>query len=110
MNVAILLWNALIEGGPTLEAARKKLLALPGATPVQIEELVATMSARKEELYPGARQLICNYDLTFTKKGANIRIASINLNPDGVEKTDVAGQLGAHLFPPPPVEATPGQP
>ena len=102
MNVAILLWNALIEGGPNLEAARKKLLALPGATPAQIEELIATMSARKEELYPSAKQLICNYDLNFTKKGANIRIASVNLNPEGVEKTNIAEQLGV-----PPAPASP---
>mgnify|MGYP000848145446 CR=1 FL=1 len=100
LNVAILLWNAIIEGEAALEGAKKKLLGLPGASAEQVDELVATMTARKQELYPEARQLVCDFTLNFTKKGASIRVASVNLAPKGVEKTDLAAQLGA--APPPP--------
>ncbi|MDR2844488.1 MAG: hypothetical protein LBV28_00135 [Puniceicoccales bacterium] len=95
MNVAILLWNAIIEGETNVKTAREKLVALPGATPEQIEELITTMTARKAELYPDAKQLVCDYTLDFTKHGARISVASINLTPPGVEKTEIAGQLGA---------------
>jgi hypothetical protein len=93
MNVAILIWNALIEGGPALDEAQKKLLSLPGASSEQIEELVATMSERKAELYPDVKQLIRNYDLTFTKHGTRIYVSAINIAPPGVEKTNLAASL-----------------
>ncbi|MDR2863327.1 MAG: hypothetical protein LBV54_05580 [Puniceicoccales bacterium] len=95
MNVAILLWNALIEGEAKQADAKEKLLALPGATAEQIEELITTMSARKAELYPDVKQLIYDYSLNFTRRGARIRVSSINVAPPGVETTDIAGQIGA---------------
>jgi hypothetical protein len=95
MNVAILIWNALIEGETSMKNAREKLLSLPGASPDQIEELVTTMSERKNELYPDVKQLIRDYDLNFTKHGTRIYVSSINIAPPGVEKTELAAQLGA---------------
>lgn len=87
MNVAVLLWNAIIEGGKALEAAKAKLLALPGSTPEQVEELVSAMSARKEEKYPQAKHLVMDFNLEFDKRGGlSVRIASMNLAPKGVEK------------------------
>ena len=95
MNVAILIWNALIEGNAAMATAKEKLLALPGASPEQIEELVAMMTERKTELYPDVKQLIRNYDLNFTKHGTRIYVSSINIAPPGVEKTEIAAQIGA---------------
>ncbi|MDR0536088.1 MAG: hypothetical protein LBG65_07080 [Puniceicoccales bacterium] len=95
MNVAILVWNAIINGEAALAAARAQLLKLPGASEEQIDDLLAIMTARKAELYPDVKQLIRDYKLNFTKHGANIRVASINIAPPGVEKTPVATQLGA---------------
>jgi hypothetical protein len=148
MNVAILVWNALIDDAPALAAvkekpadadatgnaadaaapadtapptaptaptaatapaasaavspltpaiddAKKKLAALPGATPEQIDELFDALAARKAELYPDVKQRIRDYTLNFTKRGARISVASINFTPPGVEKTDVAVRLGA---------------
>ncbi|MDR1497445.1 MAG: hypothetical protein LBS59_03395 [Puniceicoccales bacterium] len=95
MNVAILVWNALIDGEKAMSDAKEKLLALPGATPEQIEELTELLAARKTELYPDVKQLVRDYSLNFTKHGAKIRISSINIAPPGVEKTGIAAQLGA---------------
>jgi hypothetical protein len=95
MNVAILIWNALIEGEAAMTSAKEKLLGLPGASSEQIEELVTTMSERKTELYPDVKQLIRDYKLNFTKYGTRIYVSSINIAPPGVEKTDIAAQLGA---------------
>ncbi len=95
MNVAVLLWNSLIEGEKALASAKEKLLALPGAEPEQVDELIATMTARKQELYPDAKQVVCDFSLNFSKKGINIRVASMNIAPAGVEKTVAAEALGA---------------
>ncbi|MDR2980788.1 MAG: hypothetical protein LBV12_00920 [Puniceicoccales bacterium] len=110
MNVAVLLWNALIEGPAAIETAKQKLLALPGATAEQVEDLITTMTARKTELYPDIKQLVCDYSLNFTKKGANIRVASMNIAPPGVEKTDIAGKLGAVPAASPAPAPTPAEP
>ena len=91
MNVAVLLWNAFVEGDKALAAAREKLLALPGASEEQVEELVTTMAARKTEKYPDARHLVMDFTVGFDKRGGlSIRIASMNLAPKGVEKTTLA--------------------
>ncbi|MDR3228601.1 MAG: hypothetical protein LBT53_04225 [Puniceicoccales bacterium] len=95
MNVAILVWNALIDGGPAISKAREKLLGLPGANSEQIDELLAVLSERKATLYPNVKQLVNKYDLSFTKRGASIRLSAINVAPEGVEKTDMALLLGA---------------
>lgn len=88
MNVAVLLWNGLVEGGKALEAAREKLLALPGATAEQVTELVDTMQERKTTLSPDAKHLVMDFTVNFNKKGGlELRIASMNLAPKGVEKT-----------------------
>lgn len=88
MNVAVLLWNGLVEGGKALETAREKLLALPGATTEQVEELVTTMKERKETLFPEAKHLVMDFTVNFNKKGGlELRLASMNLAPKGVEKT-----------------------
>ncbi|MDR2512547.1 MAG: hypothetical protein LBD01_01935 [Puniceicoccales bacterium] len=95
MNVAILIWNAIIEGEAQIEVARQKLLKLPGATTTQIDELIQSMVARKAELYPDIKQIIRKYELEFGRRGTRIYVSSINLSPPGVEKTDIASQLGA---------------
>lgn len=95
MNVAILIWNAIIEGAAQLEEAQQKLLKLPGATASQIDELIQSMVARKAELYPDVKQIIRKYELEFGRRGTRIYVSSINLNPPGVEKTNIASQLGA---------------
>lgn len=87
MNVAILLWNGLVEGGKALDLAREKLLALPGATAEQVDELVTTMKERKETLFPEAKHLVMDFNVSFDKRGGlQIRIASMNVAPAGVEK------------------------
>jgi hypothetical protein len=95
MNVAILVWNALINGGSAVDDAKEKLRGLPGASSDQIDELFEALSARKTELYPDVKQLVRDYTLNFTKRGARISVASINIAPPGVEKTDIAAKLGA---------------
>jgi hypothetical protein len=87
MNVAVLIWNGLVEGGKALEASREKLLALPGATAEQVEELVATMRERKATLFPEAKHLVMDFSVSFDKRGGlQLRVASMNLAPKGVEK------------------------
>ena len=87
MNVAVLLWNGLVEGGKALATAREKLLALPGATAEQVEELVGTMKERKDTLFPDAKHLVMDFSVGFDKRGGlRIQIASMNLAPKGVEK------------------------
>ncbi len=87
MNVAVLLWNGLVEGGKALEGAREKLLALPGATAEQVDELVTSMGERKKELFPDARHLVMDFSVDFDKRGGlQLRVASMNLAPKGVEK------------------------
>lgn len=87
MNVAVLLWNGLVEGGKAVDSAREKLLALPGATAEQVDELVATMSERKTSLFPEARHLVMDFGVEFDKRGGlQLRVASMNIAPKGVEK------------------------
>ena len=87
MNVAVLLWNGLVEGGKAVDAAREKLLALPGATAEQVDELIATMKERKDTLFPEAKHLVMDFSVSFDKRGGlQIRIASMNVAPSGVEK------------------------
>ena len=90
MNVAVLIWNALVEGEKAIAAAKAKLLALPGSTAEQVDELITTMSERKAEKYESARHLIMDFTVDFDKRGGlSIRIATMNLAPKGVEKTAV---------------------
>jgi len=57
MNVAILIWNACIEGEAKVKEAKITLAKLPGASAEQVEELVTTMAARKTELYPEEKMI-----------------------------------------------------
>ncbi len=87
MNVAVLLWNGLVEGGKALETAREKLLALPGASAEQVDELVTSMRERKGTLFPDAKHLVMDFSVDFDKRGGlQLRVASMNLAPKGVEK------------------------
>ncbi|MDR1817484.1 MAG: hypothetical protein LBR07_04780 [Puniceicoccales bacterium] len=99
MNVAILLWNAAVEGPAAVAAARKTLLSLPSADPEQVAEIVDAMVARKEELYPNVRQVINDYSLTFNRRNALVRVVPFNLEPAGVEKSGIAGLLGPLVVP-----------
>ncbi len=91
MNVAILIWNATIEGEAKIEAAKKTLAALPGATETQIDELVSTMVKRKMEMYPDEKMIVTNFVLKFShRKGAQFRVTAVNINPEGVKKSDLS--------------------
>lgn len=91
MNVAILIWNAAIEGEEKIAAAKKTLAALPGATSTQVEELVTTMVARKNELFPEEKLSVTNFVLKFShRKGAQFRVSAVNINPEGVKKADLS--------------------
>jgi len=90
MNVAILIWNAAIEGEAKIKEAKATLAKLPGATAEQVEELVTTMVARKAELYPSDNLLVTNFILKFNhKRGAQFRVSAVNINPEGVKKADL---------------------
>ena len=94
MNVAILIWNAAIEGDAKIAEAKKKLAALPGATAEQVEELVTTMVARKTELYPEEKLSVTNFILKFPhRKGAQFRVSAVNINPEGVKKSDLSDMV-----------------
>lgn len=87
MNVAILIWNAAIEGEEKIAEAKKKLAALPGADNEQIDELVTTMLGRKKELYPEENHLITNFVLKVNHRtGTTFRVSAVNINPEGVTK------------------------
>jgi len=87
MNVAILIWNAAIEGEAKIEEAKKKLVALPGADKEQVDELVTTMLARKKELYPEESHLVTNFALKFNHRtGTTFRVSAVNVSPEGVTK------------------------
>lgn len=87
MNVAVLIWNALVEGEKAIAAAREKLLALPGSSAEQVDELITTMAARKNEKYASAKHLVMDFTVDFDKRGGlALRLASMNLAPKGVEK------------------------
>jgi hypothetical protein len=94
MNVAILIWNAAIEGEAKIEEAKVKLAGLPGATAEQVEELVTTMLARKAELYPEEKLVVTNFILKFNhKRGAQFRVSAVNINPAGVKKADLSDMV-----------------
>jgi hypothetical protein len=94
MNVAILIWNAAIEGGTKVQEAKTRLASLPGATAEQVEELVTTMVARKAELYPEEKLIVTNFILKFNHKGnAQFRVSAVNINPEGVQKADLSDMV-----------------
>jgi len=99
MNVAILVWNALIKGEKEVDAARKKLLLLPGSSETQIDEVLELLRERKQEKYANVKQLVNKYELRFGKRGARIFISSVNLAPEGIEKTDLANMLAGAPMP-----------
>jgi len=94
MNVAILIWNAAIEGGPKIQDAKATLAKLPGASAEQVEELVTTMVARKTEQYPEEKMIVTNFILKFShKRGAQFRVSAVNINPEGVKKADLSDMV-----------------
>lgn len=95
MNVAILLWNAFSEGGAAVAVARQKLLALPDASPEQIDELIATMRERKNEVAPEFTQIVHKFDLNFTKYGMSFHVSTKpSSHVAGVEKSPNLAALG----------------
>ena len=91
MNVAILIWNASIGGEEKIKEAKAKLNALPGSSTEQVDELVTSMIARKEELYPGENALITNFVLKFNHRtGATFNVSAVNVNPEGLSNTDLS--------------------
>jgi len=99
MNVSIMLWNAAIDGGDAIAAARETLLTLPGSEPEQVDEVVGAMVERKAELYPDVTQIIRDYSLTFNRRDALVRVVPFNIAPAGVEKSSIAGKLGPLVVP-----------
>lgn len=93
MNVAILIWNAAIEGDAKIAEAKVRLAALPGATPEQVEELVTSMVARKKELYPEEKLVVTNFILKFKHKQSQFRVTAVNINPEGVKKADLSDMV-----------------
>jgi len=94
INVAILIWNAAIEGGPKVQDAKATLAKLPGASAEQVEELVTPMVARKAELYPEEKMVVTNFILKFNhKRGAQFRVSAVNINPEGVKKADLSDMV-----------------
>ncbi|MEI7651060.1 MAG: hypothetical protein WCJ96_03520 [Verrucomicrobiota bacterium] len=94
MNVAILIWNAAIEGEAKIKEAKATLAKLPGASAEQVEELVTTMVARKSELYPSEKMVVTNFILKFShKRGAQFRVSAVNINPEGVKKADLSDMV-----------------
>lgn len=91
MNVAILIWNAAIEGEAKIKEAKTRLAALPGASVEQVEELVTTMVAVKNEKYADEKLVVTNFILKFSHKhGTQFRVSAVNINPEGVKKSDLA--------------------
>jgi hypothetical protein len=94
MNVAILIWNAAIEGDAKIAEAKVRLATLPGATAEQVEELVTSMVARKAELYPDDKLVVTNFILKFNhKRGAQFRVSAVNINPEGIKKADLSDMV-----------------
>jgi hypothetical protein len=91
LNVAILIWNASIEGEEKIAEAKKTLTALPGATAEQVEDLMKAMLERKQEMFPGEKLLITNFVLKFSHRlGTQFRVTAVNVNPEGVQKADLS--------------------
>ena len=85
MNVAILIWNASIEGDAKIADAKAKLNGLPGSSPEQVEELVSTMLTRKKDLYPDENLLVTNFILKFNHRtGTTFRVSAVNIKPEGL--------------------------
>mgnify|MGYP000532330684 CR=1 FL=1 len=60
------------------------------ALDAKVDELVATMVARKAELYPEEKMLVTNFILKFNhKQGAQFRVSAVNINPEGIKKADL---------------------
>lgn len=94
MNVAILLWNAIVEGDDAVAAAREKLLALPDSTPEQIDALIVAMKERKEEVAPGVNQIVRKFNLNFTKHGISFNVTTgPGSRVAGVEKSPLLSAL-----------------
>ena len=94
MNVAILIWNAAIEGEAKIADAKVRLATLPGATAEQVEELVTSMVARKAELFPEDKLVVTNFILKFNhKRGAQFRVSAVNINPEGIKKADLSDMV-----------------
>lgn len=88
MNVSILIWNASIEGDAKITEAKAKLNGLPGSSPEQVDELVATMLTRKQDLYPKENLLITNFILKFNHRtGTTFRVSAVNIKPEGLTKS-----------------------
>lgn len=85
MNVAILIWNASIEGPEKIKEAKAKIAALPGSDAEQAENLVTSMIERKNELFPGESSLITNFVLTFKRRNTSFSVSSVNVNPEGLK-------------------------
>jgi hypothetical protein len=85
MNVAILIWNASIEGPEKVKDAKAKIAALPGSNAEQADELVTNMIERKNELFPGESSLITNFVLNFNRRGTSFSVSSVNVNPEGLK-------------------------
>ncbi len=94
MNVAILLWNAIVEGDEAVAVAREKLLALPDSTPEQIDALIVAMKERKEEVAPGVNQIVRKFNLNFTKHGISFNVTTgPGSRVAGVEKSPFLSAL-----------------
>lgn len=94
MNVAVLLWNAIVEGDAAVATAREKLLSLPDSTPEQIDALIQSMKERKEEVAPGVNQIVRKFDLNFTKHGISFNVTTApGSRIAGVEKSPLLSAL-----------------
>jgi hypothetical protein len=106
MNIAVLIWNATIEGEDKVAQAKQRLAQLPGATPEQAEELVSTMVQRKNELYPAEKLVVTNFVLKFShRRGTRFQVSAVNINPEGFKKSDLADIVKV-TFDPQPAVAT----
>lgn len=95
MNVAILVWNALVEGDAATAAAREKLLALPDASAEQIDALIESLRERKNEVAPGVNQVVRKFALNFTKHGLSFNVTTApGSKVEGVEKSPNIAALG----------------
>lgn len=95
MNVAILIWNALVEGEAAVAVAREKLLALPDASAEQIDSLIDSLKVRKEEVAAGVNQVVRKFSLNFTKYGISFNVTTApGSKIEGVEKSPNIAALG----------------
>lgn len=96
MNVAVLIWNALVEGDAAVAVAREKLLSLPDAAPAQIDELLQNMRERRELVGAKINLLVRKFDLNFTKHGINFSVSTMpGSRIEGVEKSPLISALGS---------------